>query len=119
MQDKLVFGQTPPVRPLKAICMFRVMVIDRDGIVKSAPCQEKPMINGWCLRHQHAQTSMDLGTKLGYPEIKIPLEVMIHDEPCYIIIGQGKQNWQAYFERAKDPGLATVMKHLESLKLKL
>ena len=116
MQEKLVFGQIPSAQPPKAVCSFYVMVIERDGLIKSAPCQEKPMINGWCLRHQHAQTGMDLGAKLGYPEIKIPLGVTIHDEPCYIILGQGRVFWLAYFERGTDPGLKTVMNYIEKLK---
>jgi hypothetical protein len=113
MQEKLIFGQVPAAQPQTPTCAFQVMIIDRNGRVKSARCQEKPIINDWCLCHQHAQAGMDLGAALDYPEIAVPL---VDNEPCKIILGQGRENWQAYFERARDPGLATVMAYLEKIR---
>ena len=99
-KDKPVAPPTP-----KHPCKFQENET-REGSVKSKPCQSEALANGWCEKHQDAQIGMDIGERLGYRSVEIK-------EAC-TIIGQGKLNWEAYFERASGKGLVTVLKYLQS-----
>ncbi len=113
--QKLTFGDVP-AETREATCAFQVMDVARDGRVTSSPCKERPLANGWCAEHQHAQRGMDIGERLRWQSVEIPMTAEFRDNgisPFTLIIGQGKMGWLAYFERATGPGLATVMKYLE------
>ena len=104
-----------PVKP----CAFQVLVEVPDkkspwlGVMQSEQCKNEAIANGWCSDHQHAQDGMNEGERLGYRSVEIPVTRPYGDEePFKIIIGQGKQNWLAYFERATGSGLAKVMDFL-------
>lgn len=112
--QKPVFGQTP-TETQETTCAFLVRV-EQGGCYKAIPCKEKPLVNGWCLRHQHAQQGLDLGAKLGFPSVSIPMGVYVGEEPFLLLLSPGEANWRAYFERAREPGLTTVMKYLEKLE---
>lgn len=105
-KTRRVQKEKPAVPPTpKHSCKFQENET-REGSVKSIQCKNEAQANGWCEKHQHAQIGMDLGAKIGYRSIEIT-------EAC-TIIGQGKENWLAYFERSTGKGLATVMNYLQS-----
>lgn len=98
-KEKPVAPSTPENR-----CSFQENE-KRDGVIKSIQCKNEAQANGWCEKHQHAQDGMDLGERLGYRSVEIV-------EAC-TIIGQGKLNWLAYFERSTGKGLVTVLNYLQ------
>lgn len=103
---KVVTEETKPPKKIERPCKFQVFVPGLDGYNRSKPCPNEAQGNGWCSEHQHAQSGMDIGASLGYPEMEISV--------VYVIIGQGRDNWQAYFERAVGHGLQIVMRYLEA-----
>jgi hypothetical protein len=121
-QERPVFGVDPTPKKKRQAkvekpvpqtpCAFQILdIIGCNG--RSKPCQNEALANGWCEQHQHAQDGMDEGERLGYRSVEIPV-VTYHDgrEPSMIIIGQGKRQWEAYFERARNPGLTKVLDYL-------
>ena len=83
----------------QAHCPFAYAVVDRTGSIKAVPCQGKPLAyTSWCAEHQHAQTLLDLGARLGYPRIQLTR---------HRAIGAGRGNWEAYACRAP----ATWLRH--------
>ncbi len=83
----------------QARCPFVHAVVDRTGSIRGAPCQGKPLANSiWCAEHQHAQTLLDLGAKLGYPRTQLTR---------HRAIGAGCGSWEAYACRAP----ATWLRH--------
>ena len=131
--SKLVFGdvdpaarkkrqvrktEKPPAPPTpEKRCAFQVLEeVPWERLMRSAQCKEPALSNGWCKEHQHAQTGMEIGEQLGWQSVEIPMCAYYGDENVRqftLIIGQGRANWLAYFERAREPGLTTVMKYLE------
>jgi len=127
-QERPVFGNVDPTpkkkRHLKVVdstqaqkktitpCKFQKL--DPVGSLnKSKPCANEALANGWCKEHQHAQLGMDEGERLGWRSVEIPVVYYGEDrEPFKIIIGQGRLQWEAYFERARDPGLSKVLDYL-------
>lgn len=130
-QEKPVFGkdfetkkkrvqkdEKPVAHPTpKKLCQFQVLKdVNKIGpitLMGSSQCEEEALPNGWCEKHQHAQIGMDLGERLGFQSVEIPMGVMVGDEEFKIIIGQGRDNWMGYFEHARKPGLDTVLRFLE------
>lgn len=133
MMQKLTFGDTdlvskkkrqprksdkptPPPTPEK-LCAFQTTIETQGRLMKSAPCKEPALSDGWCEEHQHAQAGMDIGERLGWQSVEIPMTAERRENgisPFTLIIGPGKRDWLAYFERATGPGLTTVLKYLES-----
>lgn len=112
---KPVNESTKPPKKVEHPCKFQVFVPGLDSCNRSKPCQNEALENGWCEDHQDAQIGMDLGKKINYRSIEIPVVYYGNDrEPSKIILGQGKPNWEAYFERAAGKGLATVLNYLQS-----
>lgn len=103
---KPVNENTKPPKKVEHPCKFQVFVPGIDSLNRSKPCQHEAQENGWCEEHQHAQEGMNLGERLGYRSVEI--------SAAYTIIGQGKANWEAYFERARGKGLVTVLSYLQS-----
>ena len=116
-QERPVFGVDPTPKKKRQVnkvekpvtetpCAFQVLDIIGCN-VKSKPCQYEALANGWCSEHKHAQAGMDEGKRLGWRSVEIA--------EAYTIIGQGRLQWEAYFERATGSGLARVMDYLSKL----
>ena len=104
---------TPPPAPEK-LCAFQTTIETSGRLMKSVQCKEPALVNGWCLRHQHAQQGLDLGARMGFPGVSVPMGAYVGEEPFLLILGSGEANWRAYFERATGSGLTTVLKYLET-----
>lgn len=133
MMQKLTFGDTdlitkkkhqvrksdkptPPPTPEK-LCAFQTTIETSGRLMKSAQCKEPALLNGWCEEHQHAQRGMDIGERLGWQSVDVPMCAFYGDESVKsftLTIGPGKMGWLAYFERATGSGLTTVLKYLEN-----
>ncbi len=110
---------TTPPAPEKC-CVFQTTIETSGRLMKSERCKEPALPNGWCEEHQHAQRGMDIGERLGWQGVNVPMTAEFRDNginPFTLTIGPGKMDWLAYFERAAGTGLATVMKYLEKLNV--
>lgn len=134
-QEKPVFGvdyatkkkriqkaEKPVAKPVpEKLCAFQVLEATQgekpwEKLMKSTQCKNEALENGWCQEHKHAQDGMDIGEKLGWQSIEVPMcayfaEGSIHQ--FTLTIGPGKRDWLAYFERATGKGLATILSYLK------
>lgn len=74
--------------------------------LKHARCTGKPLAHGWCEEHSRAAILLDLGAKLGYPEVDIPVYGAQGELITTRTILAGVQNWEAYGEKVTRKHLA-------------
>lgn len=116
-QPRKVDKPTLPPTPEK-LCAFQTTIETSGRLMKSARCKEPALPNGWCEEHQHAQAGMEIGERLGWQSVDVPMCAFYGDESVKsftLTIGPGKMGWLAYFERAAGQGLTTVMRYLEKI----
>lgn len=79
----------------------------QDMYILPTRCTGKPLNNGWCSEHRHAQQLLELGANVGYPRLQINIVLWI---------GEGRANWEAYAVRCPKHRFEQVQHAVRLLK---